>query len=119
MEKGNLHIGFGIMRGLNQPQAQAQFVSDIADYGMNIQSALEAPRFNKLGPKGCQFIVESRVPEATREKLTREGYNLEVKGPFSDWVGGGQAVMHDSHTAVNYGASDPRKDGEAVPQPAP
>jgi gamma-glutamyltranspeptidase / glutathione hydrolase len=119
MEKGDLHIGFGIMRGLNQPQAQAQFVSDVADYGMNIQSALEAPRFNKLGRNGCHFVIESRVPRVTRDELTRMGYALTVKGPFSDWVGGGQAVMHDSASGVNYGASDPRKDGEAVPQPAP
>jgi gamma-glutamyltranspeptidase/glutathione hydrolase len=119
MEKGDLHIGFGIMRGLNQPQAQAQFVSDVADYGMNIQSALEAPRFNKLGRNGCHFVIESRVPQATRNELSREGYDLDVKGPFSAWVGGGQAVMRDSETGVNYGASDPRKDGEAVPQPAP
>ncbi|HTV53907.1 MAG TPA: gamma-glutamyltransferase [Terriglobia bacterium] len=119
MEKGSLHIGFGIMRGLNQPQAQAQFVSDIADYGMNIQSALEAPRFNKMGRNGCHFVIESRVPQATRNELRREGYHLDVKGPFSAWVGGGQAVMHDSASDVNYGASDPRKDGEAVPQRAP
>jgi gamma-glutamyltranspeptidase / glutathione hydrolase len=119
MEKGDLHIGFGIMRGLNQPQAQAQFVSDVADYGMNIQSALEAPRFNKLGRNGCHFVIESRVPAPTRAELTRMGYSLTVKGPFSAWVGGGQAVMHNSATGVNYGASDPRKDGEAIPQRAP
>jgi gamma-glutamyltranspeptidase / glutathione hydrolase len=119
MEKGELHIGFGIMRGLNQPQAHAQFVADVADYSMNIQSALEAPRFNKLGRKGCHFVIESRVPKSTLDQLTGMGYTLDVKGPFSDWVGGGQAVMHNSATGVNYGASDPRKDGEAIPQPAP
>ncbi|HEV2234586.1 MAG TPA: gamma-glutamyltransferase, partial [Terriglobia bacterium] len=44
MQRGNAHIGFGIMGGLNQAQAHAQFVSNVADYGMNIQAALEAPR---------------------------------------------------------------------------
>ena len=43
--RGELHIGFGIMGGVNQPVAHAQFVSDVVDYGMNIQAALEAPRF--------------------------------------------------------------------------
>lgn len=119
MQKGSLHIGFGIMGGLNQPQAHAQFVSDIVDYGMNIQAALETPRFTKLDHGGCDFIIENRVPEATLEALRRMGYVLDVKGPFNASVGGGQAVMHDSATGVNYGASDPRKDGEAVPEPAP
>ncbi|MGH9326791.1 MAG: gamma-glutamyltransferase family protein, partial [Terriglobia bacterium] len=119
MQKGSLHIGFGIMGGLNQPQAHAQFVSDIVDYGMNIQAALEFPRFTKLDHSGCDFTIENRVPKATLEALRRMGYVLNVKGPFTSSVGGGQAVMHDSATDVNYGASDPRKDGEAVPEPGP
>ena len=49
MEKDDMHIGFGIMGGLNQAQAHAQFVSNVVDHGMNIQAALEAPRFTKLG----------------------------------------------------------------------
>ncbi|MDE3180282.1 MAG: gamma-glutamyltransferase [Acidobacteriota bacterium] len=117
MEKGDLHIGFGIMGGLNQPQAHAQFVSDIADFGMNIQAALEFPRFTKLNHAGCDFVIENRVPQATLSALVRMGHVLEVKGPYDDMVGGGQAVEHDSATGVNYGASDPRKDGEAIPQP--
>lgn len=117
MERGGTHIGFGIMGGLNQPQAHAQFVSDIADFGMNIQAALEFPRFTKLDHSGCDFMIENRVPEATRAALTSMGHVLEVKGAFDSWVGGGQAVEHDSSSNVNYGASDPRKDGEAIPQP--
>ncbi|HMF91192.1 MAG TPA: gamma-glutamyltransferase, partial [Candidatus Angelobacter sp.] len=45
MERGDVRIGFGIMGGANQPLAHAQFVSNLVDYGMNIQGALEAPRF--------------------------------------------------------------------------
>src|SRR5690242_7045300 len=48
MEKGPVHIGFGIMGGLNQAQAHAQFVSYLVDHEMNIQAGLEAPRFTKL-----------------------------------------------------------------------
>jgi gamma-glutamyltranspeptidase/glutathione hydrolase len=47
MEKGDVRIGFGIMGGWNQAQAQAQFVSDIADYGASIQQTLEAGRLKK------------------------------------------------------------------------
>jgi gamma-glutamyltranspeptidase/glutathione hydrolase len=119
MEKDNLHIGFGIMGGLNQAQAHAQFVSNLVDHGMNIQAALEAPRFTKLTFGGCDVMIEARVPAQVREALTARGHRLEVLGDFSSWVGGGQAVIHDSKAKVNYGASDPRKDGAAVPEPAP
>ncbi len=119
MEKGSIHIGFGIMGGLNQPQAQAQFVSDIVDDGMNIQSALEAPRFTNLSHGGCSLMIEDRVPRAIRLELERRGQKLETRGDYCMWMGGGQAVLHDSATGVNYGASDPRKDGEAIPQPDP
>ncbi len=117
MQKGNLHIGFGIMGGLNQPQAHAQFVSDIVDYGMNIQAALEFPRFTKMDHRGCDFVIEDRVPKTTLDALTGMGHVLAVKGAYDNMVGGGQAVEHDSSNRVNYGASDPRKDGEAIPQP--
>jgi gamma-glutamyltranspeptidase/glutathione hydrolase len=119
MQKGNLHLGFGIMGGLNQPQAHAQFVSNVVDYGMNIQAALEAPRFTKLEFGGCQFMIEGRVPAAVREELIRRGHLLDVRGDYSSWFGGGQVVMHDSSTGVNYGASSPRKDGAATPEPSP
>jgi gamma-glutamyltranspeptidase/glutathione hydrolase len=119
MQKGDLHVGFGIMGGLNQPQAHAQFVSNVVDYGMNIQGALEAARFTKLNFGGCAFMIEDRVPEAVRQVLTDKGHVLTLRGAYSTWMGGGQAVMHDSATGVNYGASSPRKDGAAVPEPDP
>jgi gamma-glutamyltranspeptidase/glutathione hydrolase len=119
MQKGNLHMGFGIMGGLNQPQAHAQFVSNVVDYGMSIQAALEAPRFTKLSFSGCQFMIEDRVPASVREALIKMGHELDVRGDYSSWFGGGQVVLHDSATGVNYGASSPRKDGAATPQPTP
>jgi gamma-glutamyltranspeptidase/glutathione hydrolase len=119
MEKGDLHIGFGIMGGLNQAQAHAQFVSNIVDHGMNIQMALEAPRFTKTTWGGCDFLIENRIPADIRNALTARGHELKVLGDFGNLVGGGQAVLHDSKKHVNYGASDPRKDGAAVPEPPP
>ena len=119
MQKGDVHVGFGIMGGLNQPQAHAQFVSNVVDYGMNIQAALEAPRFTKLHFGGCDFMMEDRVPEAVRKALEERGHPLTLRGAYSTWMGGGQVVLHDSATGVNYGASSPRKDGAAVPEPDP
>jgi len=64
-------------------------------------------------------MIEDRVPEAIRQALAEKGHILTLRGAYSTWMGGGQAVMHDSATGVNYGASSPRKDGAAVPEPDP
>jgi len=119
MEKGPLKIGFGIMGGYNQAQAHAQLVSNIVDHGMNIQAALEAPRFTKLTFGGCDLMMESRVPAEVRSELARRGHEIKWLAEFSGTVGGGQVVMHDAAARVNYGASSPRKDGAAVPEPDP
>jgi gamma-glutamyltranspeptidase / glutathione hydrolase len=118
MEKGDVHIGFGIMGGLNQAQAHAQFVSNLVDHGMSIQLALEAPRFTKKTFGGCDVLIESRIPLEVRQALEGKGHKLTLQGDFSSEMGGGQVVVHNSTTGVNFGASDPRKDGAAVPEPA-
>ena len=117
MERGDQHIGFGIMGGANQPVAHAQFVSNIADYGMNIQQALENARFTVHNNRGCNINIESRVPADVRQKLTAMGHQLTVHEEYSDSMGRGNVVMHDSKTGVNYGASDARADGSAEPEP--
>jgi gamma-glutamyltranspeptidase/glutathione hydrolase len=119
LEKGDTRIAFGIMGGLNQAQAHAQFVSNMVDHGMNIQAALEAPRFTKLNFSGCDVMIENRVPQAAREILSMRGHQLEVQGAYSGWMGGGQAVLRDFKAGLNYGASSPRKDGAAIPEPDP
>lgn len=119
MENGDVHIGFGIMGGFNQAQAHAQFISNVVDHGMNIQAALEAPRFTKQTFGGCDAAIENRVPAETREQLGRLGHQLQIVAAYSSVMGGGQAVVRNSATRVNYGASSPRKDGAAIPEPAP
>jgi gamma-glutamyltranspeptidase / glutathione hydrolase len=114
MAKGDARIAFGIMGGFNQAQAHAQFVSNVVDYGMNIQAAMEAARFTKASFAGCDLYAEARIADAVLEGLAKLGHQVEVLGDFSDGVGGGQAVMRDYKAGVNYGASDPRKDGEAI-----
>jgi gamma-glutamyltranspeptidase/glutathione hydrolase len=98
MQKGETRIGFGIMGGWNQAQAHAQFVADVADFGMTIQQALEAGRFTKPTFEGCDVEIEAAAPAP---------------------VGYGQAVLFDRASGVKFGASDPRHDGEAIPAPAP
>ncbi|HXZ13363.1 MAG TPA: gamma-glutamyltransferase [Candidatus Sulfotelmatobacter sp.] len=116
MERGQERIAFGIMGGFNQPQAHAQFVANVADFGMNIQAALEAARFTKYSFTGCDVEMEDRVPADIRAALAARGHQIQLRGNYSSEMGGGQAVRRDYSSRVNYGASDPRKDGEAVPE---
>jgi gamma-glutamyltranspeptidase/glutathione hydrolase len=118
MQKGDVKIGFGIMGGFNQAQAHAQFVSNVADFGMNIQAALEAARFTKLTFEGCDLLMESRVPESVRKELAAKGHQIQVVGAYSLDMGRGNAVMRNG-AGVNFGASDPRADGEAIPEAPP
>src|SRR5579863_7906514 len=111
MEKGDQHIGFGIMGGAVQPLAHAQFVSNFVDYGMNIQEALEAPRFAKGNPYGCEVSIESRVPEQTLQQLSERGHIIRITREYVESFGRGQAILHDSKTGTNFAASDPRADG--------
>lgn len=113
-QKGDTRIAFGIMGGWNQSQAHAQFVANISDFKMNIQAALEAPRFSKRSFGGCDVSLENRFNGSVRNDLTAKGHVIDVRGAFSSVMGGGQAVLRDYAAGVNYGASDPRKDGQAA-----
>jgi len=117
MEKGNEHIGFGIMGGAVQPSAHAQFVSNFVDYGMTLQEALEAPRFFKNNAPGCDVYIESRVPEQTFQQLSERGHVIRIGREYVETMGRGQAILHNSKTGTNYAASDPRADGAAIPEP--
>jgi gamma-glutamyltranspeptidase/glutathione hydrolase len=119
MERGDQHIGFGIMGGANQPLAHAQFASNIADYGMNIQQAVENARFTVHPERGCNIVIESRVLPEVRAALSSMGHKLTVGLEYSPRMGRGNAVMHDSRSNVNFGSSDPRADGSAEPEPPP
>ena len=118
MQKNDIRIGFGIMGGFNQAQAHAQFVANVADYGMDIQQALEAGRFTKGTFAGCDVLVEALVPESARQGLTRRGHDVTVVPPRSHLFGYGQAVMSNG-AGVHFGASEPRHDGAAIPEAPP
>jgi len=116
MQRGDRHIGFGIMGGMNQPLAHAQFVSNVVDYGMNIQAALEAARFTVTMKLGCDILIESRAGPAILDALTKMGHVLDVHKDYTAHMGRGNVVEHDSDAGINFGASDPRGDGAAVPE---
>ncbi len=115
MERDPVRIAFGVMGGFNQPVAQVQFVSNVADYDMNIQAALEAARFTMGDTHGLDVRVEDRIPAATMDALSRLGHRLDVCGSYSNAMGRGQAVLLHADRSRCFAASDPRGDGCGEP----
>jgi len=115
MEKDGARIAFGIMGGWNQAQAHAQFVADIADFGLTPQEALEAGRFTKTTFPGCDVQIEALVPEATRTALAALGHTVKIEPPRTGQFGWGQAILARPD-GVHFGASEPRHDGMAIPE---
>ena len=98
---------FGVMGGQYQANGHARILSNIKDYGMELQEALNFPRsfyFDGV------LNLERGYPKATREKLSQMGYKIEEA---TIPIGGAQLVRLDS-SGVLIGASDPRKDGCAL-----
>jgi gamma-glutamyltranspeptidase/glutathione hydrolase len=103
------------MGAWNQAQAHAQFVSNVVDFGLNIQAALDAPRFSKDTFWGRDVNLEARIAPGTQAQLAAMGHELVLRGDFSSArMGCGQAVAWDPAQGVLLGASDARKDGAAI-----
>ena len=63
------------------------------------------------------MAIESRVPESTLRKLAQMGHAITLRAAYSQEMGRGQAILHNSRTGTSFAASDPRADGAAVPEP--
>ncbi len=101
-------LSFGVMGGSYQPLGQASVISNWLDFGMDIQEAIDAPRFHV---ENGALVVERPVPQATRRALSRLGHQVvEAETP----IGGAQVILIDWKRGVLHGASDPRKDGCAL-----
>jgi gamma-glutamyltranspeptidase/glutathione hydrolase len=105
---GRCELSFGVMGAHYQPMGHAQLITNMVDYGMDVQEAIDAPRAFFVGES---TVVERGVPEATIDGLRACRHDV-VRAP-SPW-GGGQAVRIDSERGVLAGGSDPRKDGCAL-----
>jgi gamma-glutamyltranspeptidase / glutathione hydrolase len=99
-------LAFGVMGGYMQPQGHVQVLSNLVDYGMDLQEALDRPRwrYREDGSLG----IEERLPNAA--KLARKGHDVGVLPPVM--FGGAQAVRRRGETLS--GATEPRKDGTPI-----
>ncbi len=108
LKDGAPHMAFGVMGAAFQPMGHVFVVSNMTDYSMDPQAALDFPR---AFIEGGTVWVEDGVPIALREGLERMGHTVARRA--EPW-GGGQCVLIDREAGVLVGASDPRKDGCAL-----
>jgi gamma-glutamyltranspeptidase/glutathione hydrolase len=103
-------ISFGVMGGDMQAQGHVQFVCNVVDFGMNVQDALDAPRWRYDG-SGADISLERWIDAATQADLAARGHAIQGHGGF---FGGGQAIYLDHEHGTLHGGSDPRRDGCAI-----
>ena len=116
---GQPWVSFGVMGGDFQPQGHTQIVMNLIDFGMNLQEAGDAPRWDHTGgssptgdPRGeGQVRVESGISYETIRGLIDRGHDV---GFTRDGYGGYQAILRDPKNGVYHGASESRKDGQAA-----
>ncbi len=107
-EGGKVKMPFGVMGGQYQPNGHARVLTNITDFGLAPQAALDAPR--SFAERDGTLAVERGYSDKVRAELAEMGHNVIIPDPP---IGGAQAiVLHDS--GVLEGASDPRKDGCAL-----
>jgi len=120
MKDGLPFLSFGVMGGDMQPQGQVQILTDIIDFGMNVQDAGDAARWYHAGgtevtgarSSGPGTVeMESGFAPAVKQELARRGYRI---APGTGSFGGYQAIEWDAKNHVYWGASEMRKDGEAI-----
>ncbi|MEE8528848.1 MAG: gamma-glutamyltransferase [Gammaproteobacteria bacterium] len=117
---GKSWLSFGVMGGGMQPQAHAQIIVNLIDFGMNLQEAGDAPRIRHedssqpTGERmtdGGHVLLESGFSEATVEGLVKRGHDVRRD---NSGFGGYQAIRRDAKNGVYVGASESRKDGYAA-----
>jgi gamma-glutamyltranspeptidase/glutathione hydrolase len=120
MKDGQPFMSFGLMGGDMQCQGHAQVLTDIIDFGLKIQEAGDAARWYHSGnaeptgeaSKGIGTVeMESGFDPAVKAELAARGYKI---APGTGAFGGYQAIMWDARHHVYWGASEMRKDGEAL-----
>ena len=108
MRDGQPVMPYGVMGGHFQPMGHSLFLTNLLEYGLDIQQAIDHPR---LLPLRGKVQVERAIPPELCDRLARMGHVLELnERPH----GGGQAIWIDRARGCLIGGSDPRKDGMAL-----
>ena len=101
-----------------QPQIHAQTYVNMIDHGLDIQQAVQAPRWLSgrfaLGEARDTLHIEARFPGETINELERRGHVIDRWGEWNELAGHAHGITIDARTGVRRGGSDPRSDGAAV-----
>lgn len=112
LKQGDFLLSIGTPGGWGILQTTPQFIMHVLDHKMNIQEAIEAPRFRCV--QGNQVEMEERFPLHVRRALEDKGHDIDIIEAFSMSVGGCQGLQIDSESGVFQGGADPRRDGLAI-----
>jgi gamma-glutamyltranspeptidase/glutathione hydrolase len=110
MKDGKPFAALGLKGGHVQPQVQVQIITNLIEFGMTVQEAIAASRFNHI--EGSKVGLEPGIPEATVQELKRRGHQVVSGNPES--FGGAHAIMIHPESGAFVGGSDPRKGGCAL-----
>jgi len=113
-KNSNLVSSLGVMGGFQQPQGHLQVISNLIDFGMNPQEALDSERFSVSIENDTVFVEDSFNPDVIAA-LKLKGHSVSVNSGFDRGLfGGGQIIVRDNEEGILFGGSDPRKDGISV-----
>jgi gamma-glutamyltranspeptidase/glutathione hydrolase len=115
---GKLWSVLGCMGADGQPQIQLQAYVAMLDFGLDIQQALEMPRWLSgrfaLGEARDTLHVEGRFAPATLDELARRGHIVDRWGDWNELAGHAHGIVIDPQSGMRYGGADPRSDGAAI-----
>ena len=112
-KQGNLWLSYGVMGTVQQAQGQLQALSNMIDFNMPPQQALDAPRFSYRPLEG-EIGLERRISRHIADALTALGHRITIRDSHPLYFGGGQIIARDPATGNLTGGSEPRNDGCAI-----
>src|SRR5262245_10381461 len=105
-------LTLGTPGGIGQTQFLAQILCNLIDFGMDIQQAIETPRWQRKFDRTVE--MESRFSHETELHLESKGFNVKVTEPWDFRMGGAEAILLDRENRIFQAGADPRRDGYAI-----
>jgi len=112
VKDGKPFMAIGTPGGEGIWQTIPQLIMNIIDFGMNIQDAIEAPRF--IDSLGVELRMEDRIPAEVQKALEKKGHKVKFIGNWTMAVGGMNGIMIDPASNAFMGGADPRREGYVI-----
>ena len=112
LRDGKFFLSMGTPGSFGILHTTPQFLLNVLEFGMNVQQAIDAPRFRYVTERNVQ--MEEHFPAQVRQEMVARGHMVEVLEKWSMTVGGAQGIMVDNEQGTFQGGADPRRDGYAL-----